>query len=80
MVVLIRVKITLAEVDDNDKHPILDFECKSCHKDKVSNELVIRHKDNSIEFIDYDCIMRWRKFDSVSLDEPIREEFAKNYI
>lgn len=80
MVILIRVKITLAEMDENDKHPTLDFECKSCHKSKADNELVIRHKDNSMEYIDYDCIMRWRKFDTVSYDSPLPEELAKNYV
>ena len=57
---MIRVQIHLAETDEDDKHPIIDYTCLDCHKDEEKNELVIKHLDDSMERMDYDCIMRYR--------------------
>jgi hypothetical protein len=64
---MIRVQIHLAETDENDKHPVIDYTCEDCYKDENKNELVIKHLDDSMERMDYDCIMRYRIWRSPSM-------------
>ena len=74
---MIRVQIHLAETDEDDKHPVIDYTCLDCHKDEQKNELVIKHIDNSMERIDYDCIMRYRIWNNPTyLKQP---EFENDY-
>lgn len=66
---MIRVQIHLAETDENDKHPVIDYVCENCYKDEQKNELVIKHLDDSMERMDYDCIMRYRIWNSPSMSD-----------
>ena len=66
---MIRVQIHLAETDENDKHPVIDYVCENCYKDEQKNELVIKHLDDSMERMDYDCIMRYRIWNSTSMSD-----------
>jgi len=74
---MIRVQIHLAETDEDDKHPVIDYTCLDCHKDEQKNELVIKHIDNSMERIDYDCIMRYRIWRSPTMSTPTTEFTVK---
>ena len=73
---MIRVQIHLAETDEDDKHPVIDYTCMECHKDEQKNELVIKHLDNSMERIDYDCIMRYRVWHNPTMSKP---DFENDY-
>ena len=73
---MIRVQIHLAETDENDKHPVIDYVCENCYKDEQKNELVIKHLDDSMERMDYDCIMRYRIWNSPTMSKP---DFENDY-
>jgi len=73
---MIRVQIHLAETDENDKHPVIDYTCDDCYKDDQKNELVIKHLDDSMERMDYDCIMRYRIWNNPIMSKP---DFEKDY-
>jgi hypothetical protein len=74
---MIRVQIYLAEMDENDKHPVIDYICEDCYKDEQKNELVVKHLDDSMERMDYDCIMRYRVWNSPTMVDHNTRLLAK---